>query len=165
MRVLHRVFRCASAIALVLVLGSCEILGLTMGGSGRRAELGRQRAKWASQQITSYNLVYRRDCFCGVEFTTPTYIEVRSGDIATARYAESDAPIPLWVQDRLPTVEALFDVIDDAIDREVDLLEVVYDPARGYPRSIAIDYRFSTADDEVTHVVSGLEIMLPPIVP
>jgi len=165
MRVLHRALRCAGAIALVLVLGSCEIFGLAIGGSGRRAELGRQRAKWARQQITSYNLVYRRDCFCGIEFVTPTYIEVRAGGISTARYSESDAPLPLWVQDRLPTVEALFDIVDNALDREVDLLEVVYDPALGYPRRIAIDYRFSTADDEVTHVVSGLEIMLPPIVP
>ena len=165
MRLLHRAVRCAGALALLLALGSCEILGLSIGGSARRAELERQRAKWARQQITSYNLAYRRECFCGIEFVTPTHIEVRSGDIAAARYAESDAPIPLWVQDRLPTVEALFDVVADAIDREADLLEVVYDPALGYPRRIAIDYRFSTADDEVTHIVSKLEILLPPVVP
>lgn len=165
MRVPHRAFRYAGALALIVFLGSCDILGLDIGGSAYRSELERQRAKWARQQITSYNLVYRRECFCGIEFLTPTVMEVRAGDIATARYAESDAPIPLWVQDRLPTVEGLFDIIEDALDSEVDLLEVVYDPALGYPRRIAIDHRFSAADDEVTHLVSALEILLPPVIP
>ena len=165
MRVLPRAIRCAGALVLVVLLGSCDVLGLTIGGSGRRTELERQRAKWARHQITSYNLVYRRECFCGTEFITPTFIEVRAGDISTARYAESDAPIPLWVQSTLPTVETLFDLVADAIDREVDLLEVVYDPTLGYPRRIAIDSRFATADDEMTHVVSDLAIVLPPVVP
>ncbi len=165
MTVLHRALRCAGAVALIFLLGSCEILGLSIGGSARRSELERQRATWARRQVTSYNLTYHRECFCGIEFVTPTYIEVRAGGIAAARYAESDAPLPLWLHGHLPTVEALFDAVDDAIDREADLLEVVYDPILGYPRRIAIDYRFSTADDEVTHVVSTLEIVLPPVVP
>ena len=159
----RRILRCAGAVALTALLTSCEVLGLTIGGSGRRTELERQRAKWARQQITSYHLTYRRECYCGAELTSPTNIEVRAGGIVTAHYAERDDPIPLWVQ--LPTVESLFAIIDDAIAGEVDLLEVTYDPALGYPRRIAIDYRFNAADDEVAHVVSALEIILPPVMP
>jgi hypothetical protein len=152
-------------IAAVLLLTSCEILGLTLGGSGRRAELERQQGKWARQHITSYRITYQRECFCGSEFTMPTEIEVRGGAIETANYADRNDPIPAYVQAKLPTVDALFAIIADAIDREADLLDVVYDPSRGYPTRVAVDYRFNTADDEVTHSVYTLEIILPPIVP
>ena len=160
-----RPLRRVGLLATVLLLTSCEILGLTLGGSGRRAELQRQQARWARQQITSYRLTYHRECFCGTALTTPIKIEVRDGVIASARYAEGDDPVPVSVQAFLPTVEGLFAIIDDAIDREADLLEVTYDPNRGYPRRIAIDYRFSTADEEVAHSVTSLEILLPLQVP
>ena len=157
--------RFATPLVAILLLTSCDILGLTIGGSGRRAELERQRAKWARQHITSYRLVYRRDCFCGAEFTAATEIEVRAGQIATASYTESGDPIPGYVHDGLPTVDGLFAIIAEAIDQEADLLEVTYDPTRGYPQKVAIDYRFNAQDDEVTHSVVSLEIILPPVVP
>ena len=147
------------------MLTSCEILGLTIGGNGRRAELREQQARWARQHIMSYRMTYRRDCYCGSEFTDPTEIEVRSGEIATANYAENDQPIPAYVQPHLPTVEALFAIIDAAIDEDADLLEVTYHPSLGYPTKIAIDYRFNLADDEQAHSVLSLEIILPPITP
>jgi hypothetical protein len=149
----------------LLFLASCDILGLTVGASGRRAELERQRTKWARQHITSYRLVYRRDCFCGEEFTAPTEIEVRAGEIASATYTNRGDPVPAYVHDALPTIDALFAIVADAIDQEADLLDVTYDPTRGFPRKIAIDSRFNAADDEVTHSVISLEIILPPTVP
>ena len=157
--------RTLGVLAAVLLLTSCEILGLTIGASGRRTELARQRAKWSQQHITAYRLTYRRDCFCGTEFTTPLEIEVRSGDIVMVRYAEGTGDVPTYVQANLPTVEALFTIIDDAIERDADLLEVTYDASRGFPRRIAIDYRFNTADDELTHTVLTFEIILPPALP
>ena len=149
----------------LLLLSSCDVLGLTVGASGRRAELERQRAKWTRQHITSYRLIYRRACACGDELTAPTAIEVRAGAIAAATYAEGGGPIPAYFHDDLPTVDALFAMVADAIDQEADLLDVTYDPTRGYPIRIAIDHRFNAVDDEVTHSVLSLEIILPPVVP
>jgi hypothetical protein len=159
-----RSLRHAAPFVALLLLASCDVLGLTIGGSGRRAELERQRAKWARQQITSYRLVYRRDCECGEALTSPTAIEVRGGAVAAATYADGD-PVPSHVRDDLPTVDALFAMVAEAIQQEADLLEVTYDASRGYPTRIAIDYRFNAVDDEVTHSVLSLEIILPPIVP
>lgn len=159
-----RPLRTAAPLLALLLLTSCEILGLTFGGSGRRAELERQRAKWARQHITSYRLVYRRDCECGQELSAATAIEVRAGAIAAAAYADGGA-VPSYVHDQLPTVDDLFAIVAAAIEQEADLLEVTYDAARGYPTRIAVDYRFNAVDDEVTHSVLTLEIILPPIVP
>jgi uncharacterized protein DUF6174 len=160
-----RLLRCVVPLAAVLLLASCEVLGLSFGGSGQRAELQRQHAKWALRQITSYRITYRRECFCGAELTAPTEIEVRDGAIVSAHYADGNDPVPGAVQAFLPTIEDLFAIVAEAIDHEADLLEVTYDQSRGYPRKIAIDYRFNTADDEVAHSVSNLEIVLPPTVP
>jgi hypothetical protein len=157
--------RAGLAFAAILLLTSCDVLGLTVGATERRSELERQRAKWAQRHVTSYRLTYRRDCFCGAEFTTPTAIEVRAGGIAAATYTDRGDPIPEYVQVSLPTVEALFGIIDHAIDVEADMIEVTYDPLLGYPRRIAVDYRFNLADDEVVHSITEFEIVLPPIVP
>jgi hypothetical protein len=159
------ILRALGIVAAVLLLTSCDILGLTAGASGRRTELARQRAKWNQQQITSYRLTYQRYCFCGTDLSTPVEIEVRSGVVVMARYAESDAAFPSDMQSRLPTVETLCAIVGDAIDRDPDLLEVTYDASRGFPRRIAVDYRFDTADDEFTHTVLSLDIILPPMSP
>jgi hypothetical protein len=158
-------WRLATLALMTVAVSSCDVLGVTIGGDGHRRRLELQEARWASQNISAYRLMYQRDCFCGSLFTAPVVVEVRGGNIATAQYAESDEPIPLDMQQHLPTVESLFAIIRDAIDRDSDMIDVTYDPVRGYPRKIAIDYRFNTADDEVTHRVSSLEIFLPPIVP
>ncbi len=152
-------------VAATSLVSGCDALGLAVGPSHRRSELERQRAKWSQRHVTSYRLTYRRACFCGNEFTSLTDIEVRSGDIAVARYTERDDPIPAYVQAGLPTVASLFAIIEDAIDRNADVLDVTYDPAFGYPRWIAIDHRFNVADDEVTHSVSDFAIILPFVVP
>ena len=157
----HSVIRSALLLGTITLLSSCDVLDLAVGPTERRSELERQRAKWAQRHVTSYRLTYRRDCFCGTEFTTPTNIEVRAGDITTANYADRNEPIPGYVQAGLPTVEALFAIIDDAIDRSADLIEVTYDPLLGYPRKIGIDYRFDRADDEVTHSILEFAIVLP----
>jgi hypothetical protein len=158
----HFVVRSALLLGAMILSSSCDVLDLAVGPTERRSELERQRAKWAQRNVTSYRLTYRRDCLCGTEFTTPTDIEVRAGDIATASYTNRDEPIPGYVQAGLPTVEALFAIIDDAIDRNADLIEVTYDPLLGYPRKIGLDYRFDRADDEVTHSILEFAIVLPP---
>ena len=157
----HSVIRSALLFASVILLSSCDVLGLAIGPADRRSELERQRAKWVQRHVTSYRLTYRRDCFCGSEFTTPTNIEVRAGDIATATYSDRNEPIPTYVRAGLPTVDELFAIIAEAIDANADLIEVTYDPLLGYPRKIGIDYRFDRADDEVTHSILEFAIVLP----
>ena len=151
----RRLARSAALIAAAAVLASCDVLGLDVGND-QLPELERQRLKWESGQITSYRFTYRRACFCGTEFLTPTEIEVQSGEITSVRYLERDDPVPVSIANGLPTVPGLFAIIEHAIDNRADLLEVTYDPALGHPTKISIDYRFNIADDEITHLVASL---------
>jgi hypothetical protein len=66
----------------------------------------------------------------------------------TGRPATPRADVPL-------TVDALFAVVDDALDT-ADKVEVRYDPALGYPAQIDIDRIRQAVDDEVSYTASEL---------
>jgi hypothetical protein len=109
--------------------------------------------------VPAYRFTYRRSCFCPE--TDALSIEVHGATVTYASYEASDQPLPFYLQEQLPTVDSLFATVDRAIGRKVNLLEVEYHPALGYPTRIAIDYAFNVADDEVVHYSSGLTPIPP----
>ena len=62
---------------------------------------------------------------------------------------------PPSISDYLP-VEGLFDLVQGAIDRDADVIEVEYHTAFGYPVSAFFDYVQVASDDELKFEVSGL---------
>ncbi len=56
----------------------------------------------------------------------------------------------------LYSVDALYDVIQGAVDRDAAVVTVSYDNALHYPTSIQIDYIINAADDELSVTASGL---------
>jgi len=151
--------RSALLIAGTLVaLTSCEAVGVTGPGSETRAQMLSQRQLWESQGITSYRYGYRRACFCGD--VNALEIDVANGAVAAARYADDGAPVTSIYQSTLPTIDDLFDIIEEALDSRADALRVTYHPTLGYPTEISVDYRFVVADDEFGYAISNL-ILLP----
>ncbi|MEE9425779.1 MAG: DUF6174 domain-containing protein, partial [Methylococcales bacterium] len=55
------------------------------------------------------------------------------------------------------TVESLFQVVDDAIVYQAEVIKVEYDQTYGYPTTIFIDFDKSGADDEMTFKASDLQ--------
>ena len=53
-------------------------------------------------------------------------------------------------------VEGLFDLVQDAIDRNAARLEATFDPATGFPGSFAADYDLAVADEELAFTAGGL---------
>ena len=149
--------RIATLVAIAALTAGCSAFGLD-GGTSERSRLRTARAKWAHQQIPAYRFTYGRSCFC--PGTAPIVIEVRNDAVTAAFHEASDEPLP-YHPDLLPTVADLFDIIDRAITQRVDLLEVDYHPLLGYPTSIAIDYVFNMADDEVQYTARDLSPILP----
>lgn len=151
--------RIAVALAFLGILFACTTLGLD-GGTSERATLERQKARWARQHLSSYRFTYSIACFCG-NANMPMEIEVRANLVTDAAYTETEAPVPLDIQSSLPTIDALFRVIERAIVDRVHLLDVTYHPEVGYPTRISIDRSFNAQDDEITHTVSALAPMAP----
>ncbi len=53
------------------------------------------------------------------------------------------------------TIDELFDVIQKALDDEVDSLEVEYDATYGYPKSVAIDPITNAIDEETSYFIEA----------
>jgi hypothetical protein len=131
---------------------SCDVLGTD---DGRRESLQDARRLWAAQGPADYRLTVRRGCFCGQEAIGPALLRVVDGAVVTRIYLESGDPVPeAWAR-FFPDVEGLFEVVEDAIERNADHLRVTYHPVYGYPSEVFIDYEERTADEELGLTVLG----------
>lgn len=139
-------------------LTSCEAVGVTGPGSETRQQMLSNRQLWETQGITSYRFRYRRSCFCGD--VNAVEIDVAQGAVAAARYVDGGTPVTEIYQSTLPTIDDLFDIIEEALDSRADALRVTYHRTLGYPTEISVDYRFVVADDEFGYSVSSL-VLLP----
>lgn len=141
----------AGLLALVLFLPGCSD---DISGPDLRDELEANRNRWQSVGFTNYTYRVDRACFCG--FGGLAEIEVRNGVIVAVTQVNDGAAVEPEFLEFYDTVEDLFDLIEAAIAREPQVLNVEYDDQLGYPTSIELDYAFNVADDELTVTVSGL---------
>jgi hypothetical protein len=81
-------------------------------------------------------------------------VTVRDEAVAEATY--EGEPIET---DRVLTVEALLELLQDAYARGAERVDVTYDPEWGYPTSLYIDYDARIADEEVGYEVATLEAL------
>jgi hypothetical protein len=61
------------------------------------------------------------------------------------------------VTDRALSIDQLFNEIKLAIDNKAAAVDIKYDPAWGYPRSIAIDLDKRMADEELAFTLSNFK--------
>lgn len=145
--------RPVAVLAACLLLAGCsEALSI----SETLAASGDHRAAWEAAGLRDYRYEYRRSCECAPETTRPVEIEVRDGAVRSVTLVETGEPLSSGLAWTFPTVDDLFDLIDDAVRRNADLLEVTYDPTFGYPTTLRIDYRREVADDEMEMEASNL---------
>lgn len=111
-------------------------------------ELARAKLRWAQTAPAAYQVTVGLGCFCPVEIARPVVVAVRNGQAESRRYADTGADVDPRFATAFPTVDELFAVIERAIARHAERVDVVYDPLRGFPRSVAIDGASGTADDE-----------------
>jgi hypothetical protein len=128
-----RTARRLAAAALVALLPACA--SLTMPGNGPVAE---HRSQWQAQHLADYSYQFQRTCFCAEAATQPVTIEVRSGHVSRVLSRTTGQPLPnadvqpgTW-----PTVDDLFQQIDDLQAAGTTPLVVRWDGARGYPTYI-----------------------------
>lgn len=133
-------------MVLVLMLGACSDLGPV---EGSRAELERNRETWQRLRPSSYEYGVERLCFCGFESRGPVRVTVTGDDVSGRTYIDSGDPVPAPLGELFPTVDGLFDVLFDAIEREAYRIDVTYDPISGVPLDLWIDYLHTVADEEL----------------
>ncbi len=148
-----RVARRLGVACLVLVaIGCSEALG------PEEDDLVAARARWVAAGAADYLFEFQRSCFCGPDFLRAVRIEVLAGTVSSATYVDTGTPItePL---SSVPTIEALFDEIDEAIDGGAFSLTAEYDPGLGYPISVSIDFIENAIDDEMAFAVGSFQLL------
>ena len=106
--------------------------------------LGEQRAFWASQGLADYTFDVKKVCEC--LFVGDVRVTVKDGVITgVTELASEVARDP----ETFRTIDGLFDLVQDAYDRDAHEVQVEFDPDRGYPTRIWIDYVLMIADEEI----------------
>ena len=122
----------------LLLLGACA--SPTTPGN----DLAEYRALWEAQGLTDYTFDVRRVCYC--QFVGDVRVTVKDGVITgVTELASEVARDP----DTFRTINGLFDLVQDAYDRNAHEVKVEFDPSRGYPTQIWIDYVRMIADEEM----------------
>jgi hypothetical protein len=122
-----------------------------------QSRLNSSRELWESSGLSSYEIEYRRICFCPPDITSPVLLVVRNGIIDSRTYAETGEPVGEAVRDLFPEVSGMFDIVQDAIDQQASQVTVTYDSQLGYPVNIRIDYNTMMADEELEFAISSLK--------
>jgi len=136
-----------SIVLSAIVAAACGVTGPSGRHAGEQARLDQARAQWRAQGIADYTYVFSRGCFCVEEAREPVTITVRGGAIASVvSVAGGVSRGPA----QYPTVEGLFDLVQDAIDEDADAIRTEYDPARGYLASAWLDISERLADEEIS---------------
>jgi len=144
-----------SRFGALLLLGlatSCE----SPTAPGDRSLLAEARATWQAHNRDSYSFELNRNCFCVLGGRRMT-VSVRAGVVVGADYLDASGPVEPTLLSYIPTVPDLFDLIQDALDRNAASFLAEYDRDLGYPTRIEIDYSATTADDEVAFSLRSLK--------
>ena len=83
-------------------------------------------------------------------------VEVSARVVVAVRDSETGNPVAPELEELYPGVEGLFEVVQDALDRDAHRVTVLYDPTLGYPREISIDYLEFAIDEELMLNAEGL---------
>jgi hypothetical protein len=148
----------AAAVMGAIALGGCVLLGSNRHDDAQR-ELNQNRRLWEAQGIDDYRFVARRSCFCGPESTAPVVVEVRDDQIVSLTYQETGEPVSETYAGLWPSLDGVFDIVQDAIDRDSYQVIVEYDRERGFPTVISIDYIEQAIDDELVFYSGPFELL------
>jgi hypothetical protein len=114
-------------------------------------ELDAARARWQQAALGSYEYGYHKFCECHRESPPETVVTVAGNAVTRVRHRPAGSTVEVPALDRIEyywTVEGLFDLVDSALERGVEV-RVAYDATLGYPREIYIDYDTDFIGDEL----------------
>ena len=109
-------------------------------------ELAAARRQWTENGPQSYSYTLARSCECLPEQTGPVVITVQDGAVVSRVYASTGTPVATAYQSLFPSIEGVFDLVDEAIRQGAEQLDVDYHRTLGYPVNIAINLHLRPVD-------------------
>jgi hypothetical protein len=146
-----------AALGALLLVGGCELVT----GPGEPGRLEEARLLWDRVGPRDYAFEFTPNCFCALGGQR-IRVTVDDGAVIRARMISTDSPVEAYLFASIPTIPELFDIIENAFDRDAHDIDASYDGSYGYPVSVAIDYDQNAIDEEYGFTISGftsLEIL------
>ncbi len=112
---------------------------------------------WNSKDINNYTATQQLSCFCTPNSTHPISFEVKNDLVVSGSVKDVNETDKIPANELLSTpktVEQMFALIQDAIDRKADSMTIEYDATLGVPMKINIDYSTMMADEEMYYTYS-----------
>lgn len=146
------------APALLLAFAACS--SILEDDSFQRDYLEEGRDMWEEEGGPSYTYMLEMQCFCApAQQLRPVLVTVVNGQVTRRVYVKDratdpdvEAPTDLFGQ--FDTVDDLFAYVDDAIDRDADVLQVNYSDNFGFPEVISVDFTGRTDTDQRAVLIS-----------
>jgi hypothetical protein len=116
----------------------------------QREELARARSLWSRTGASSYSFTVELQCNCAPNTSLlPVSVTVKNGQVTSRVYKASPNSVPpADVFGAYDTVEELFAVVEDAINRDANVLQVGYHDQYGFPEVINVSLRGGTPNDQ-----------------
>jgi hypothetical protein len=139
--------------ALLLVTLACAALG----AAAQSADLKAARNAWRAAKLVDYEYGYRKYCACHPDSPPETVVTVRGGEVAGVRHrpvgSANEVPAKAGSLQYYWTIDELFELIESAQRRGAHV-RATYDPQRGFPTEIHIDYDENAIGDELDVVLT-----------
>ena len=142
-----RLLKPARWLLALVALQSCIIFVGPTDHDDELRDLVRARARWNVNGVTDYDVIARALCFCAFGGTDVRVI-IRNGGVVSATILATGQMMGGAEAVQYRSVEQLFDVIENAIDRDAYRIDATYDLHYGYPSHFFIDYSRNAADEE-----------------
>lgn len=110
-------------------------------------ELELAKLKWKKLALTTYQFESSRSCFC-LNAGRLVDIKVTNNVITEAQVKETGVALSADQVAELKTIDQLFDLLERASTTATGTWSATFDPARGYPTSISVDWIKQAVDDE-----------------
>jgi hypothetical protein len=153
MRSLSRLLGYGCTLSVALAVSACD-LPLGLGGNDDSDQLENGREKWRRRGPADYEMTLHKSCECLPPGTVR--ISVRNRVRTSVVDPSSGEAVAENLATGYPTVPELFDLIEDALDRDPHQLDVTYHEYYGYPLHITVDFEENVADDEFVYRVESL---------
>jgi hypothetical protein len=149
-------------LCLLFFLSGCSLLGSEVNKQIQKLE--ENKKVWSQKSPPAYTYKLDRHCFCQAGLF-PATIVIRADTIHavlnpetndTLRVGENREPALDLYPDQYKTIPELFEVIRNAINNEVDQLDVKYDKTLGYPVYVDINAEKRAADAGIRYEVKSL---------
>lgn len=137
----------AGAMAALALFAACGDQGPSDPDLG--GEIAAQRALWEARRPPAYVYDVERLCFCHPDARGPVRVRVEGGLVRERAYVASGAPVPADLRELFPDVDGLFDLLEEAFERDAWEIRVTWDEESGAPADLWIDYDQRVADEEL----------------